>query len=227
MSQNFIHQEFSHSFKAFAGKFRLSYNLLTIKPPFNKTERKSGLIELLLRHKKRPVLTEDQLIEGCRKNKRKYQKRLYEQYCDAMYTVAFRMVNDTDLASDVLQEAFIQVFRDIDQFRGDASIGAWIKTIVVRSALKKLKSETWTLPLEDSTNGEPVEWPDQMLGQDLEKAILSLPAGYRSIFLLVEVEGYKHKEVAEMLGISEGTSKSQLFYAKKQLQKILKDFYRG
>jgi RNA polymerase sigma-70 factor (ECF subfamily) len=181
----------------------------------------------LLRHKKRLALTENQLIEGCRKNKRKYQKRLYDQYCDAMYTVAFRMVNDTDLASDVLQEAFIQVFRDIHQFRGDATIGSWIKTIVVRSALKKLKTESWNIPIEDVSNGELIEWPDEMLGEDLEKAILSLPAGYRSIFLLVEVEGYKHKEVAEMLGVSEGTSKSQLFYAKKLLQKRLKEFYRA
>ncbi|MCD4772451.1 MAG: RNA polymerase sigma factor [Bacteroidales bacterium] len=169
-------------------------------------------------------MPELQLIEGCIKNKRKFQKRLYEQYCDAMFTIAYRIVKDMDLANDVLQEAFIQIFRDIKQFKGKSTIGAWIKTIVVRNAIKKLKNECFFLSMENSTNGEPVSWPEEMYGEDLEKAILSLPSGYRTIFLLIEVEGYKHKEVAKMLSISEGTSKSQLFYAKKQLQKLLKDF---
>jgi RNA polymerase sigma-70 factor (ECF subfamily) len=141
-----------------------------------------------------------------------------------MYTLAYRMMNDTDLAADVLQEAFIQVFHDIHQFRGESTIGAWIKTIVVRNAIRKLKLESRWQPLDDQTNGEPVEWPGEMLGEDLERAIMSLPAGYRSVFLLVEVEGYKHREVAEMLGISEGTSKSQLYHAKKQLQQTLNDY---
>jgi len=169
-------------------------------------------------------LPELQLIEGCRKNKRKSQKRLYEQYCDAMFTIAYRIVKDMDLANDVLQEAFIQVFRDIKQFKGESTIGAWIKTIVVRNAIKKFKNERIFLPIEESTNGETVSWPEEMYSEDLEKAILSLPLGYRTIFLLIEVEGYKHREVAKILNISEGTSKSQLHYAKKQLQKSLKDF---
>lgn len=169
-------------------------------------------------------MTEIQLIEGCCKNKRKHQKYLYDQYCDAMFTVAFRIVKDMDLANDVLQEAFIQVFRDIKQFRQESTLGAWIKTIVVRNAIKKLKKEQNFLPVEEHSNGEIISWPDEMKGEDLEKAILSLPSGYRTIFLLVEVEGYKHREVAEMLNITEGTSKSQLYNAKKHLQRILKDF---
>ena len=169
-------------------------------------------------------MPEIQLIEGCKKNKRKSQKRLYEQYCDAMFTIAYRIVKDMDVANDVLQEAFIQVFRDIKQFRGESTIGAWIKTIVVRNAIKKLKNENLFSSIEDNTNGEIISWPEEMYAEDLEKAILSLPSGYRTIFLLIEVEGYKHREVAKMLNISEGTSKSQLFYAKKLLQKSLKDF---
>lgn len=142
-----------------------------------------------------------------------------------MFTIAYRIVKDADLADDVLQEAFIQVFRDIKKFRGDSALGAWIKTIVVRNAIRKLKKEEKLEPLEyHHTNGEVISWPEEMNGEDLENAILSLPAGYRTVFLLVEVEGYKHREIADMLEISEGTSKSQLYYAKKQLQKILKDF---
>jgi RNA polymerase sigma factor (sigma-70 family) len=141
-----------------------------------------------------------------------------------MYTIAFRIVNDPDLASDVIQEAFIQVFTDIKQFRGDSTLGAWIKTIVVRSAFRGLKKENSFAPLNTNHNGETITWPEEMNGEDLEKAILSLADGCRVIFLLIEVEGYKHREVAEILNISEGTSKSQLYYAKKQLKLILKDY---
>ena len=192
--------------------------------PLNRKPYKYWPIEILSGHRKESKLSEEQLIEGCCKNRRKYQRLLYERYCDAMFTIAFRIVKDMDVANDVLQEAFVQVFRDIKQFRRDSTIGAWIKTIVVRNAIKKLKTEESFLPIDQHTNGDIISWPDEMRGEDLEKAILSLPAGYRTIFLLIEVEGYKHKEVAGMLNISEGTSKSQLYHAKKQLQQILKDF---
>ena len=141
-----------------------------------------------------------------------------------MFTITFRIINDYDIANDVLQEAFIQVFKDIKQFRGDSSLGAWIKTIVIRSSYKKLKKEESFNYTQFDQNGDSISWPDEMRGDDLEKAILSLADGCRAVFLLVEVEGYKHREVAELLNISEGTSKSQLNYAKKQLQMFLKDF---
>jgi RNA polymerase sigma-70 factor (ECF subfamily) len=152
------------------------------------------------------------------------QKQVYERYCDAMYTTAFRILNDSDIANDVLQEAFVQVFSDIKQFRGDSTLGAWIKTIVIRTSMRKLRKEDTFSRISYDQNSDPISWPEEMRGEDLEKAILSLPDGCRTIFLLVEVEGYKHREVAELLKISEGTSKSQLFYAKKQLQIFLKDF---
>ena len=141
-----------------------------------------------------------------------------------MFTIAYRIVNDYDIANDALQEAFIQIFRDIKQFRGDSTLGAWIKTIVVRTAIRKFKKEAMFSQFGVHQNGENISWPGEMTGEDLEKAILSLADGCRTIFLLIEVEGYKHKEVAEMLNISEGTSKSQLHYAKKQLQVLLKDY---
>ena len=141
-----------------------------------------------------------------------------------MFTIAFRIINDYDIANDALQEAFIQVFTDIKQFRGESTLGAWIKTILVRTAIKKLKKEDIFTQIELQQNGEIVTWPEEMKSDDLERAILSLAAGCRTIFLLIEVEGYKHKEVAKMLNVSEGTSKSQLHYAKKQLQILLKDY---
>ena len=152
------------------------------------------------------------------------QKQVYERYCDAMFTTAFRILNDPDMANDALQEAFIQIFSDIKQFRGDSTLGAWIKTIVIRTSLRRLKKEDTFSRVDIEQNGNPISWPEEMKGEDLERAILSLADGCRTVFLLVEVEGYKHREVAELLKISEGTSKSQLFYAKKQLQIFLKDF---
>jgi RNA polymerase sigma-70 factor (ECF subfamily) len=149
---------------------------------------------------------------------------VYERYCDAMFTIAYRIIGDYDTANDVLQEAFIQVFTDIDQFRGASSLGAWIKTILIRTSYRKLKKENIFISVSKDQITEVISWPDEMTGEDLEKAILSLPEGSRTIFILIEVEGYKHREVAEMLNISEGTSKSQLYYAKQQLRERLKDF---
>ena len=163
------------------------------------------------------------LVEGCLKKDRTKQKSLYYKYCDAMYTIAYRILNDHDEANDVLQEAFIQIFMKIDQFRKESSLGAWIKRIVVHTTLKHLKDKKTFESLESNID-ELVEFiPGTIDGKVLEKLILSLPDGYRTIFLLIEVEGYKHREVAEMLNISEGTSKSQLFYAKKLLKEKLKN----
>ncbi len=169
------------------------------------------------------------LINGCLKNDRQAQKKLYYKYCKAMFTVAYRIINNYDVANDILQDAFIQIFKDIKSFRKESTLGAWIKTIVVRTALKELREKDFFVSIENTDEfNQNVEMPvvvdNSMSGSDLEKAILSLPDGYRTVFLLIEVEGYSHKEVANMLNISEGTSKSQLFYAKKQLQQKLGDF---
>ncbi len=121
-----------------------------------------------------------------------------------------------------MQDAFVQVFRDIKQFKKESTIGAWIKTIVIRTAIKNVKKSPLTESLDVVGNNDIIEWPDALNGEYLNKAIDELPKGYKMVFLLTEVEGYTHKEVAQMLTISEGTSKSQLFYAKKMLQKKLK-----
>jgi RNA polymerase sigma-70 factor (ECF subfamily) len=167
--------------------------------------------------------TEIELVEGCISNDRKSQKRLYYKYCNAMYTIAFRILKDEDEADDALQEAFIQVFKDIKTFRRESTIGAWIKTIVIRSALRRVKKNIFTEEINDRALNIPDQQSCALTGEYIEKQIMSLPTGYRTVFLLIEVEGYSHKEVAEILNISEGTSKSQLFYAKRQLRALLKD----
>ncbi|MDD3740737.1 MAG: RNA polymerase sigma factor [Bacteroidales bacterium] len=163
------------------------------------------------------------LIDGCLKDDRDSQKQIYDLYKDAMYSVCFRICGNYDDAKDALQEGFIEVFRCIDAFRAESSLGAWIKTIMVRRAIRKLKKLRFE---EISINlQEPVEFDSEISGDELHKAILMLDEGYRSVFVLYEVEGYSHREISIMLKISEGTSKSQLHYAKKKLQSILQKIY--
>lgn len=166
-------------------------------------------------------MIESELIESCIANDRLAQKELYDRYKKAMYTVAYRITGEYDLANDVLQDAFINIFRALPKFRRESTLGAWIKTIVVRAALKKIKKKPKEESLEDYHTGHLVDWGDHLQVEYLEKAILALPEGYRSVFVLIEVEGYSHKEVGDMLGISTGTSKSQLFYAKRKLRDML------
>lgn len=165
---------------------------------------------------------EQRLLAGCLEGNPQAQKKLYDRYKDAMFTLSYRICNDFELAQDSLQEGFVGVFRGMKNFRKESSLGAWIKTIIVRTAYKKCKKEKLTQPLDDDIGDSLIDWGGQNLDVEyLEKAIQSLPSGYRSVFVLIEVEGYAHKDVADILGISVGTSKSQLFYAKRQLRKQL------
>lgn len=167
-------------------------------------------------------MTEAELIAACRREERLAQKELYDRYSRAMYTAAYRITGNFELANDALQEAFVKIFLKLHTFRGESKIGAWIKVIVVRTALAKIKREPVSDPLPPNFEDERIDWGTHRLDIDyLEKAIQRLPEGYRSVFVLIEVEGYGHKDVAEMLGISVGTSKSQLFYAKKKLREYL------
>lgn len=173
------------------------------------------------------IRTEElELIAACIRHERVAQKKLYESYCNKMFTVAYRILNNRDNASDALQEAFIEIFGNIQTFRAESSLGAWIKTIVVRKALRRLKNEIRYESIDTVATTETYDWKDGFTAEYLERAIQSLPEGARTVFVLVEVEGYSHKEVAEELNITEGTSKSQLYYSKQLLQKKLKELYR-
>lgn len=165
---------------------------------------------------------ETDLLDRCLAQDRRAQKVLYDRYKDAMYTLCYRITNDRDLAADALQEGFVAVFRHLDQFRRASTLGAWIKTIVVRTALRMARRRALPEPVEEVPADAVIDWGGQLDAEYLEQAIQALPAGYRTVFVLIEVEGYSHKEVAELLGISTGTSKSQLFYAKRQLQHKLR-----
>lgn len=170
-----------------------------------------------------PNLSENDLLKACIALDRKAQYELYERYKTAMFSVLFRMLGSTEEAQDALQEGFVQVFIRLTEFRQQSTLGAWIKTIMVRQAIGKLRKTSWTIPLDSQMMDMPFVPPDSLEGQQLEAYILELPEGCRAVFLLIEVEGFSHKEVAEMLQISEGTSKSQLSYSKKLLRKAIEN----
>ncbi len=163
------------------------------------------------------------LINGCLNNDRVSQKQLYDAYKNAMYSVCLRICGNQDDAKDALQEGFIEVFKSLPAYRAEASLGAWIKTIMARRAIRKLKKLNFASEAEALR--EPVEFDSDFSGEELHQAIMMLDEGYRSVFVLYEVEGYSHREVSQMLNISEGTSKSQLHYAKRKLQSILQKTY--
>lgn len=144
-----------------------------------------------------------------------------------MYNVCTRMLGDTDLAADALQEAFISAFRKLDSFEGRASFGAWLKRIVVNRCLSHLnKQPLWEESLEADMHeqlvADPLPGPaGEINSQRIHAAIKSLPKGCRIIFSLYQLEGYDHQEISEILNITVSTSKSQYHRAKKLLQQKL------
>jgi RNA polymerase sigma factor (sigma-70 family) len=170
-------------------------------------------------------MSELELIEACLKGDRLAQKDLYDRYKRAMYTLAYRITGNFELAEDVLQEAFIRVFKHLDSFRRESTLGAWIKTILVRTAYSHIRNQRLFVENAEGTHDpEYIDWGGFSSAEYLEKAIMDLPDGYRTVFTLVEIEGYAHKEVADILGVSVGTSKSQLFHAKKRLRETLQAY---
>ena len=171
-----------------------------------------------------PHLTEKDIFHGCLKNDRVAQKALYDNFKTRMYTLAYRITGNFDDANDVIQEGFIQVFRNLHTFHGGSKLSTWIHTIIARTAVRKVKNRIYFEDIETSVDSTLIDWGASIDIEYLEKAIAALPEGYRTIFTLYEIEGFKHREIAEMVEISENTSKSQLFKAKKMLREKLKEY---
>lgn len=176
-----------------------------------------------------PDISERDLVEQCLDagdptTQRLAQRRLFEQYKRAMFSTVFRLLNDYDAANDALQDGFIEVFRGLGGFRHSSTLGAWIKTIMVRQALRQRRLFIPAEPLDLRLHDQSAEVPTGITGEQLDAAIRSLPDGCRAVFLLAEVEGYPHREVAQLLNISEGTSKSQVNYARKLLRQLLAEW---
>jgi RNA polymerase sigma factor (sigma-70 family) len=169
----------------------------------------------------------DDLIARCKAGDRDAHYSLYKRYSKAMYNVGYRITRSDAEAEDVLQEAFINAFRNLDSYRGDATFGAWLKRIVVNKAInarnkKKHEAipddERWDVPEDE----QPTDYTnDELTVERIKHAIEQLPDGYRSVVSLYLLEGYDHQEIAEILGIAESTSKSQLNRAKNKLREML------
>ncbi len=159
------------------------------------------------------------LIDKCLTNDRFAQRTLYESYKDSLYTIVYRLTNDVDSASDLLQEAFIDAFKNLASLKEPLYFHAWIKQILVRKAYRYLKTKKENVSLDAVAE---IGYQDSVDVEYIEKAIQALPAKSRAVFVMAEIEGFAHKEIAETLNISVGTSKSQLNYAKTKLKALLK-----
>ncbi len=167
------------------------------------------------------------LVEGCRRQDRVVQRLLYERYAGKLFVVCKRYVKDDDEAEDALQDAFVKIFRHIDTFRFECPLEAWLKRIVINTALKFLrKQKPWETMSNDSMDVQEIAsvlpQADESLPalnyQYLLKLVQELPPGCRMVFNLYAIEGYNHPEIAKMLDIAEGTSKSQYARARDLLQ---------
>ena len=169
-----------------------------------------------------------QLIESCIKGDRAAQKVLYDRLAPRMFPVCIRYVGDREQAEDILQEGFITLFTRLDTYKGDGSFEGWARKIFVTTALMELR-RTDALKMSDdleTVRGMKTETVTQLQSigyKDLMKLITQLPPGFRTVFNMYAIEGYSHKEIGEILGISETTSRTQLSRARLWLQNRIKE----
>ena len=163
-----------------------------------------------------------QLVKNCLKRKSSAQKQLYDEFAAAMLGVCYRYTKSLQDAQDVLQEGFVRVFKFLDQYNGEGELGAWIRKIMVNTALNYLKkSKKYQHDLlfdEIELHAINNENPEVLLNaRELAELIRQLPTGYQTIFNLYAIEGFSHAEIGQLLGISENTSRSQYMRARHLL----------
>lgn len=164
----------------------------------------------------------DELIKRCAEGNGKAQTEVYHRFAPKMFGVCLRYAKDSAEAEDNLQEGFIRVFTKIDQFRFKGSFEGWMRRIMVNTSLEKFRKQNNLYPVEDMVKYEAVQLSEDVLStiaaKDLLELIHELPPRYRMVFNLYAIEGYSHKEIGQMMTISEGTSKSNLSRARGILQ---------
>lgn len=171
-------------------------------------------------------MTDRELIKLCKKGDRKGQKLLFNKFSAAMTRLCLRYIKNEEETLEVVSEGFIKVFKHLQQFHYEREGGlvVWVKTIMVNESLQYLrKHKPMYVNIDDDHIGETVnnEALSEMDAEYIYTAILKLPDGYRTVFNLYVIEGYSHKEIAEKLQISEGSSRSQLTHARKKLQRLI------
>ena len=167
------------------------------------------------------------MIESCKQGDVRAQYQLYSLYNKAMYNICYRMTGQQEEAEDMLQESFTYAFSRLGSIRFVSSFGAWLKRIVVNTCINHLKKRKVDLVYTEHHNdpapeNDPIDYEEiRFRVEQVSRAMEKLPEGYRIVFSLYLLEGYDHKEISEILGISESTSKSQFLRAKKKMKEIL------
>lgn len=179
-------------------------------------------------------IPESDLITGCIEGDRRMQEILYNRFSSKMYAVCLRYASNAAEAEDILQEGFIKIFKKMDTFRSEGSFEGWVRRIFVNTAIEHFRRRKYLTPVtekeENTIEGKYISVLDELAEQDILNLVQQLSPGYRTVFNMYVVEGYTHKEIGDILSISEGTSKSQLSRAKVILQEMVKtyiDKHRG
>lgn len=175
------------------------------------------------------MFTEKEIIDGCIKNDRKMQKVLYDKYSSKLYAICLRYAKDRAEADDMLQEGFLKVFTKIEQFSQEHSFEGWIKRIIINTAITHYNQNLkhyYQKDIDEINESEIQQfevYDAEFSNEELLGVVQELADGYRVVFNLYAIEGYKHKEIAETLGIDVATSKSQFHRAKKIIQEKLQE----
>lgn len=171
---------------------------------------------------------EREWVQACKRRDRRAQEAVFKRFAGKMMAVCKRYLGTGPLAEDVLMEGFMKVFTKIDLFREQGSFEGWIRRIMVNEALMALRKEG-KMKFQDTDFGYEIGQAEEVFVnlqvEELNKLIESLPLGYKTVFNLYAIEGYTHQEIAEMLGVQEGTSKSQLSRARSLLQQKLNELH--
>lgn len=170
-------------------------------------------------------MTEQELIQKCKKRDRRAEKLFFDRYSPKMYGVCLRYMRNREDAEDVMIEGLFRGLDKLDSFKGQGSFEGWIRRIVVNQALMALRKRHNFKLTVDVSNIEiksQLTVEDTLAADDILSLLNQLPMGYRTVFNLYVIEGFKHREIADIMGISINTSKSQLILAKKKLRKLVK-----
>jgi RNA polymerase sigma-70 factor (ECF subfamily) len=168
-----------------------------------------------------------ELVARCRAGDSDAFELLYREHSPRLFALARRMTGSPQESEDLLQDIFLQVYRKLDSYRGDAALGTWLYRLAIRQCLDFLRSRQGRMraasrPIEDESTLLPSTRETHGARIDIERAVARLPEGCRVAFVLHDVEGLEHKQIGEMLGVSESTSKSQVFKARSKLRAMLR-----
>ena len=175
--------------------------------------------------------SEETIIDGCLSEDRKFQKLFYERFYGAMMTVCLRYATDREEARDILHEGFIKLFTNLPKFQRGTNLGGWVRRIMVNTAIDCYRKTAKIPPsMEINTALHESDTSTDILSNisadEILKLVQTLSPAYRTVFNMYVIDGYSHKEIGEMLGVSEGTSKSNLAKARFKLQKMVLDLYQ-